>query len=231
MAVTPKKAKPGKVKLSLTDKAYNELKRRILDNELPPGTQLMESELAELLDISRTPAREAMMRLEVEGLVEVRARHGMKVKPISVADLNEIYALLTGLESTAVWQAAQLEHSEEVFDFLSRTVDKMDEVSADGDMKAWSSLNEEFHRRLVEMSGNQRLIQWVNLLLDQSFRVRMLVLNLCSDLPELNDDHVNVVSAIRNKNADEARRIHCMHIEKAGNLLIDAMKSNNLTQL
>ena len=82
----------NKSKLSLTDKAYIELKRRILENELPPGTQLMEVELAELLKISRTPAREAMTRLEAEGFVEIRARHGMKVKPVSVSDMNEIYA-------------------------------------------------------------------------------------------------------------------------------------------
>ena len=59
-----------KNKLSLTDKAYIELKRRILENGLPPGSQLMEVELAELLNISRTPAREAMTRLEAEGFVE-----------------------------------------------------------------------------------------------------------------------------------------------------------------
>ncbi|PWQ92178.1 GntR family transcriptional regulator [Leucothrix pacifica] len=231
MAVTHRQTKTGKVKLSLTDKAYNELKRRILDNELPPGTQLMESELAELLDISRTPAREAMMRLEVEGLVEVRARHGMKVKPISVSDMNEIYALLTGLESTAAWQAAQIDHSKKTLDALRQTVKEMDDTLVNGDMKAWAAADEAFHRQLVEMSGNQRLIQIVHRLLDQSYRVRMMTLSLRPKPAKSNEDHADVVDAIVNKDAEEARRIHRIHREKAGDMLVGLLKKYNLTQL
>lgn len=231
MAVTPKKAKSKKVKLSLTDKAYNELKRRILDNELPPGTQLMESELAELLDISRTPAREAMMRLEVEGLVEVRARHGMKVKPISVSDMNEIYALLTGLESTAAWQAAQIDHPKQTLDTLRQTVREMDKALEYGDMKAWAIADEAFHRFLVEMSGNQRLIQLVNRLLDQSYRVRRLTLSLRPEPAKSNEDHASVVDAIENKDAESARRTHRIHREKSGEMLVGLLKKHNLTQL
>ena len=231
MAQPPKKAKPRKAKQSLTDKAYIELKRRILDNELPPGTQLMESELAELLDISRTPAHEAMMRLEVEGLVEVRARHGMKVKPISVSDMNEIYALLTGLESTAAWQAAQIDHPKQTLDTLRQTVRQMDKALEDGDMKAWAIADEAFHRFLVMMSGNQRLIQLVNRLLDQSYRVRMMTLSLRPEPAKSNEDHGSVVDAIENKDADLARRIHRIHREKAGDMLVNLLKKHNLTQL
>ena len=231
MAVIPKKVKSGKVKMSLTDKAYNELKRRILDNELPPGTQLMESELAELLNISRTPAREAMMRLEVEGLVEVRARHGMKVKPISVSDMTEIYAILTGLESTAAWQAAQIDHPKSTLNALHQTVKKMDVALADGDMRSWAIADESFHRLMVSMSGNQRLIEMVSRLLDQSYRARMMTLSLRPMPVKSNEDHADVVEAIENKNAEEARRIHRIHRENAGNILVGILKKHSLTQL
>ena len=221
----------NKSKLSLTDKAYIELKRRILENELPPGTQLMEVELAELLNISRTPAREAMTRLEAEGFVEIRSRHGMKVKPISVSDMNEIYAVLTGLESTAAWQAAKLNQPKEAIEALREAVKKMDKALEDEDLKAWAMSDEQFHRLLVSMSGNQRLINLVDRFIDQSHRVRMMTLSL-RPLPEKsNEDHAAVVAAIEAKDANAARRIHRQHREKSGELLVSILEKHNFTQL
>lgn len=227
MAVTNRK----KTKLSLTDKAYIELKRQILDNNMLPGSQFMEIELAELLDISRTPAREAMTRLEVEGLVEVRARHGMIVKPISVSDMQEIYAILTGLESTAAWQAAQFDHSPEVIAELRKSVSKMDDALAAQDLKAWASSDEDFHRLLVSMSRNERLMKLVDRFIDQAHRVRMLTLTLRPMPKKSNEDHANVVEAIENKDAEKARHIHRVHREKAGEMLVELLQKHNLTQL
>ncbi|WP_198946802.1 GntR family transcriptional regulator [Kiloniella majae] len=225
------KKKSKSPKISLTEKAYRELKRRILENELPPGTQLMEGELAELLDISRTPAREAMTRLEVEGLVEVRARHGMKVRPISVSDMKEIYALLTGLESTAAWQAANRDHSEDEIKALRDSVQEMDDALQAQDLKAWALSDEKFHKLLVSMSGNNRLIELVGRFIDQSHRVRMLTLTLRPVPAQSNEDHGRVVAAIEAKDADTARRVHRIHREKAGKLLVDLLEKHHLTQL
>jgi len=218
-----------KSKLSLTDRAYTELKRRILENELPPGTQLMESELADLLNISRTPAREAMNRLEMEGLVEIRARHGMKVKPVSLSDMREIYALLTGLESTAAWQAAKRNHTKASIGRLRNTVVEMDQALKDKDLKAWAHSDEKFHRLLVSMSGNQRLIHLVNRLIDQSHRVRMSTLTLRPIPTKSTTDHANVVDAIEAKDADAARRIHRSHREQSGELLVSILEKYHLT--
>ncbi|WP_218044290.1 GntR family transcriptional regulator [Kiloniella majae] len=225
------KKKSKSPKISLTEKAYRELKRRILENELPPGTQLMEGELAELLDISRTPAREAMTRLEVEGLVEVRARHGMKVRPISVSDMKEIYALLTGLESTAAWQAANRDHSEDEIKALRDSVQEMDDALQAQNLKAWALSDEKFHKLLVSMSGNNRLIELVGRFIDQSHRVRMLTLTLRPVPAQSNEDHGRVVAAIEAKDADTARRVHRIHREKAGKLLVDLLEKHHLTQL
>lgn len=227
MAITNRK----KTKLSLTDKAYLELKRRILENDLLPGSQFMESEIAELLDISRTPAREAMTRLEVEGLVEIRARHGMVIKHISLSDMQEIYAILTGLESTAAWQAAQQDHPPEAIAKLRKSVLEMDEALIAQDLKAWASSDENFHRLLVSMSGNERLIKLVNRFIDQAHRVRMLTLTLRPMPTKSNEDHADVVLAIETKDADKARQIHRVHREKAGKLLVKLLEKHNLTQI
>src|SRR5690606_18248773 len=86
---------------SQADIAYDRLKRLILDGTLPAGAQMLELEAAERLNMSRTPVREAMVRLRHEGMVEIRPRHGMRVLPISAADMAEIYEVLTALEGTA----------------------------------------------------------------------------------------------------------------------------------
>ena len=78
-----KKNETNKARIPFAEQAYNELKRKILENILPAGSQFLEQEIAEQLSMSRTPTREAMVRLANEGLVEVRPRHGMRVLPIS----------------------------------------------------------------------------------------------------------------------------------------------------
>ncbi len=231
MGTAARKVKSKTPKVPIAEQAYAELKRRILENDLPAGHQLMEGEVADLLEISRTPAREAMMKLESEGLVEVRPRHGMKVKPISVSDMKEIYALLTGLESTAAWQAADREHTDEEIQVLRDSVERMDKALAEEDMVGWAKADESFHRQLVAMSGNVRLIELVDRFIDQSHRVRMLTLRLRPMPSDSNEDHANVVAAIEKRDAETARRLHRIHREKAGHLLVELLESHGLTQL
>jgi DNA-binding GntR family transcriptional regulator len=93
----PKRAAPT----SLVDAAYEQIRRRILDNAWPPGHRALEQEVALALGMSRTPVREALMRLQAEGLVEVIPRHGMRVLPVSPTDMREICQILTALECMA----------------------------------------------------------------------------------------------------------------------------------
>ena len=88
-------------RLPQTQRAYREIRRRILDNDMPPNAQYLEQELADALGMSRTPVREALIRLSDERLVEVRPRHGARVLPVSVDDMREIYELMTELEALA----------------------------------------------------------------------------------------------------------------------------------
>ena len=89
------------------DAAYEQIRRRILDIDWPPGHRALEQEVALALGMSRTPVREALMRLQDEGLVEVIPRHGMRVLPVSPNDMREIYQILTALECMAAELLAQ----------------------------------------------------------------------------------------------------------------------------
>src|SRR5690606_26297255 len=94
-------------RMSQAQRAYRELRRRILHNEMPPNAQYLEQELADSLGMSRTPVREALIRLSDERLVEIRPRHGARILPVSVDDMREIYEMMTELEAFAVRKLAR----------------------------------------------------------------------------------------------------------------------------
>lgn len=219
------------VRRSQTRRAYDELKRRILDNELPPGTQALEQETAGWLGMSRTPVREALIRLAQEGMIEVRPRHGMRVLPIAIADLREIYDLLAGLEATAVDILARRGLNAVEAAELEGLLKGMDDALGINDLAAWAEGDARFHRRLVEMSGNQRLIVIVETIREQSHRARMATLQLRPKPSVSNDEHATVVAALRRRDGDTAVKLIRSHRQRSARLLIDLLEHHGLDQL
>jgi DNA-binding GntR family transcriptional regulator len=212
-------------------RAYAEIKRRILDNEMPAGFQALEQELAEILEMSRTPVREALIRLANEGMVEVRPRHGMRVLPISADDTREIYEILTSLESTAAALVAARGLAPAKIDSLRQTVADMEEALADDDLVKWAKADERFHRLLVDYAGNARLCALVASCWDQSHRVRMATLRLRPKPTRSNRDHAAVVDAIARGDTEAAGRIHRDHRFRAGQMLVELLNAHGITQL
>src|SRR5690606_10251453 len=113
---------PGKRSKSLTEQAYATLRERVITGELSPGVEVSEPELAEQLLMSKTPVREALARLCVEGLMEAFPRRGYRVTPVTLKDMNDLFAVRGVLEGTAAAFAAQ-NLSEEELEALSRLAD------------------------------------------------------------------------------------------------------------
>ena len=218
-------------KASLSQQAYLELKERILTGTFSVGQHYLEPEIAEMLGISRTPAREALIRLAHEGLVDLKPRRGVQVKPIFLHDLKEIYEVLTSLESTAVWLAARRQLAVKDINRLKSTVDEMDEALIRDDLDAWAEADVKFHMLLVELGNNDRIRHLVQTYFDQAHRVRMLTLKLRPKPVDSNKDHRAVVEMIESGEAEEARSIHYRHRENAGELLLSLLKSYGFTHL
>jgi DNA-binding GntR family transcriptional regulator len=223
--------RPVSPRNSLTERAYTEIRRRILENELSAGTQVLEQELAEMLEMSRTPVREAMVRLADEGMVEVRPRHGMRVLPISADDMREIYDVLTALESMAAERVAARGVSPEELRALKQAVADMDAALAVDDLRTWAAADERFHLLLVEYCDNERLRALVSGYWDQSHRVRLVTLGLRPKPVDSNKDHAAVVDAIARGDAVAARRLHRQHRVRSGETLVNLLKTHGLTQL
>lgn len=221
----------GERRFSQTRRAYDEIKRRILDNELPPGTQALEQEVAVLLGMSRTPVREALIRLAQEGMVEVRPRHGMRVLPLSLADLREIYDILTGLEAIAAESIARRGATVAELAALEGALADMDRALTCDDRAAWAAGDARFHRLLVEFSRNRRLQAMVETIRDQSHRARMATLKLRPKPLTSNAEHTQVVEAIRRRDPEAAHRLHREHRMHAGQLLIALLEQHGLDHL
>ncbi len=216
---------------SRAEDAYEQLRRRILDNVYAPGHQALESELADELGISRTPMREAMLRLAAEGLVEVVPRHGMRVLPVSPADMAEIYIVLTALESTAAELLAKRRPSDtELKPLVEATRDMSRALKAD-DLDAWAAADERFHQGLVELAGNRTLKDAVQRLGDRAHRARMFTLRLRPKPVNSTREHTALLERIQAGDAKGAVQVNRQHRERASRELLSIFEHYRLHQM
>ena len=225
------KLSTAKRRTALPERAYVEIKRRILENEMPAGFQALELELAEALNMSRTPVREALIRLANEGLVVVRPRQGMRVLPISAADIREIYEIVTPLEVQAAEIAARQGLTDKQLAAFEDALDEMDRALEADDLMGWAQADERFHRLLVESCGNSRLLNIVRTCWDQIHRVRMISLRLRPKPVNSNTDHRAVVDAISKGDWKKAHNVHREHRERSAKLLVSIVENLGLPQL
>ncbi|MEO1705216.1 MAG: GntR family transcriptional regulator [Pseudomonadota bacterium] len=214
-----------------TTRATDALRTLIFAGELPPGSDHLEAELAERLGISRTPVREALARLEAQGLVTIRPRRGARIVGLSPEDMDEIYAVLTVLEAAAAGKAAARGLGDDALAPMRAAIDAMDRALAEGDLEAWATADDAFHSALVAASGNRRLGEAVSLYADQVRRARMVTLRLRPIPHRSNEDHRAVLAAIEAGDPAAAQRIHEQHRETARSLLTELLKSHQLSRV
>lgn len=147
------------------DIAYWTIRDAIRIGVIAPGDRLLEVELANALDMSRTPVREALRRLEIERLVENSPRRGLVVPTMSLSDLSEIFDMREVLEGLAARRAAQRSSPTELA-AMRDTMERMEQALAAGDTQRLSDTSELFHQLLLASSKLTRLPDFINLLVD-----------------------------------------------------------------
>lgn len=224
------KSAPNRATSSST-MALEKLRSLIFSGKLGAGTDHLESELATTLGMSRTPVREALLVLEGQGLVDVRPRRGVRIRPVSPADMMEIYDVLTELESLAARDAARNGHDAKALRALSDAIDDMDLALLREDRAAWAAADDRFHTELVRLGGNSRVEAISQLMSDQVRRARLVTLYMRPVPTQSNDDHRAVLDAIRDGDADTAGRVHHAHRSAAKAMLIDLLETHHLNSL
>lgn len=187
---------PSKAKTTRVDSAYERLKTDILNGELPPGFQAPEPDIAARLGMSRTPVREALIRLEAEGLVGLIPRHGARVLPVSQKDICEVFNILAVLEGLAAETGARLGISDNQDQEMREVLDNADAALSAGDIEAWARFDDHFHRLIANSCGNVRLGEEISGLLDQVFRSNKVLLLMNNAPAASSDDHRQLLNAI-----------------------------------
>ncbi len=205
------------------------LREAIRSGVLQPGERLMEIQLAEELGVSRTPVREAVRKLELEGYVIMMPRRGTYVADLSIRDINEVFEIRTSLESLASGLAAE-RITEEELERLQRLLVSIGTNINNGDMEQIVATDTEFHELLYQASRNQRLVGIISNLREQLTRFRTTSMSFPGRLTATLEEHREIVEAIAQGDVRAARKAAELHMERSEQTLLasmEAMKKNS----
>jgi DNA-binding GntR family transcriptional regulator len=212
---------------------YTRLKQHILDNRYPPGAQILESEIATELRASRTPVREAFVRLQQEGLLEIVPRHGVRISALSPGDMREIYEILMSLEPTAVELLVARRPDRAELASLVESCDAMERAltGPNPSLHDWAVADEMFHMNLARLCGNKRLAAMIMTVWDQAHRARMFTLTLRPLPLQSTAEHRAVVEAILAGEGERARDLYFAHRKRGGLELTTIIERHGIQRL
>lgn len=198
--------------LPLRDVVFNTLRQAILRGELKPGERLMEIQLANKLGVSRTPVREAIRKLELDGLVLMIPRKGAEVAQISEKSLRDVLEVRRSLEALAARLACE-RISRQALSELKEAERAFEEVLGSDDITVVAEADVAFHSIIYIATDNQRLIQLLSNFREQMYRYRVEYLKRKECHPQLLSEHRDMIRFLENGEADEAIHITCQHID------------------
>jgi DNA-binding GntR family transcriptional regulator len=217
--------------LTLVEQAYQQIRSRILDNVWAPGYQALEQQVALALGMSRTPVREALIRLQQEGLVEVAPRRGMRVLPVSPEDMREIYQILTALECLAAELLAKSAPTATQLAPLVVATQAMELALAQDKLEEWARADENFHRELVRLCGNKSLLDAMMNYWDRAHRARMFSLRLRPKPVNSTREHMQLVERLLAADAAGAAQVNRSHRERASRELLEIFAKFQIQQM
>jgi GntR family transcriptional regulator of gluconate operon len=208
---------------SLAENAADRIREQVLSGGYTQGQHLVEARIADELQISRGPVREAFKMLRAEGLVTEEPRRGTFVVSITAQDVRDIYGLRAAIEGAAARLLCRAGDAATI-DRLEAAADAIGAAAGTGDAAAAAHADLAFHEALCELSGNQRLLE--------TFRRHVPVLRgllrmderIMPSIEHVADQHRPVVAAIRAGDEEEAVRLVTEHSERAGQLLADLLE-------
>jgi len=198
--------------LPLRDVVFNTLRQAILKGELQPGERLMEIQLAKRLGVSRTPVREAIRKLELEGLVLMVPRKGAEVADITSKDLEDVLEVRAALEELAVRNACDYITEEQIQELKKAAAD-FKEALEGTDLIACAETDMRFHEIIYAATNNRRLIQMLNNLKEQMYRYRMEYLKDKRTYKVLLEEHDTIRRALKKHDKVKAGNAIRSHIE------------------
>jgi DNA-binding GntR family transcriptional regulator len=204
------------------------IREAIINGTLKPRERLMEIQLADELGVSRTPIREALRKLELEGFIVMVPRKGAYVADLSFKDIADVFEIRAALEGLAAGLAAERITDEELEEMERYLVEKADAI-ARNDMERLVEVDTGFHDIIYRASRNERLTSIINNLREQIQRFRTMSLAYPGRSKRSLEEHRNIIEAIQSRDAQLARQVAQEHIENAETSMIEAIKKDGLS--
>ncbi len=209
--------------LPLRDVVFNTLRKAILTGQLRPGERLMEVHLANKLGVSRTPIREAIRKLELEGLVIMIPRRGAEVAQITEKSLKDVLEVRRALDALSVELACERITQEEL-EALKEAATEFEEATRGKDASVIAKADVQFHDIIVQATGNRRLQQLVNNLAEQMYRYRFVYIKDDSQHEKLIAEHKEILESIMERNKERASAAAKLHIDNQEKSIIQQIR-------
>jgi DNA-binding GntR family transcriptional regulator len=210
----------GQVRALLKDRAYERIKRRLLNDDYPPGSFLSERQLAENLGMSKTPVKAALERLESEGFITVSPQQGIVVRELSVGEIADQYEIRAALESYTLRTVAGRLTPEQV-DRVRANLAAQARLRGTGDVMKGVELDAEFHSQFAEFLGNREILRVVGQLREKMQRVVTQVFRLCPGRIETShDEHTAIADAVIGGDGARAAELIARHLELGKRLIL-----------
>ena len=211
--------------LPLRDVVFNTLRQAILTGELKPGERLMEIHLANKLGVSRTPIREAIRKLELEGLVTMIPRRGAEVAQITEKSLQDVLEVRRSLDALCAELACERITDKELA-ALEVACKEFEEATRTKDTRAIAAADVTLHDIIVKATNNARLLQLVNNLAEQMYRYRFEYIKDFSMHQRLVEEHRVIFEAIKGKDKETAATAAVTHIDNQMNSIARQLHLN-----
>lgn len=212
--------------LPLRDVVFNTLRQAILRGELQPGERLLEIHLADKLGVSRTPIREAIRKLELEGLVLMMPRRGAVVAEITEKSLRDVLEVRRALEELAVKLACQKIQPEEIEE-LKEAAKEFEDALQTEDVTGYAEADVKFHDIIYRTTDNQRLIQLLYNFREQMYRYRVEYLKREDSHETLLKEHRYIIEMIEKGDEKRAMEAVCAHIDNQVDAVVDTIRTKN----
>ncbi|MBT8367324.1 MAG: GntR family transcriptional regulator [Deltaproteobacteria bacterium] len=198
---------------------FDNLKQAIIRGNIAPGEWLVESHIAEMLGISRTPVREAIHKLERERLIERQPRGGFTVLGLNRDDIEETFGIRSVLEGYAA-RLATLKHQPKELKALEIKIEEYTQCLHKKQMDALPGINTEFHELLYDISKSPRLIYMINGLRDQIYRFRQIILKNKKLAHISNEDHIQMLKFMHQRDAEKVESLVREHILRGRDVVL-----------
>lgn len=203
------------------------IREAIINGVFAPGERLMEIQMADEMGVSRTPVREAIRKLEMEGFVVMIPRRGTYVSDISIKDINDVYEIRTSLDMLAAGLAAE-RISDEELEELQRLLVQVGRAIEDNDMNKVLEADIAFHDVLYKASRNERLRNIINNLREQITVIRGVSMRYPGRLKDTQEEHRALVECIAARDVEKSQEVARIHLENAEKTLMEAMAAQQV---